>query len=71
MFVSTEGEDFDADAGRHRAEHLGLFQVDNCRSAGIVVGGQHGTAVRVKGHVHRPSAELQEFLQVISSDGAL
>jgi hypothetical protein len=50
---------------RHRpAQHLGPFQVDHCQAAGIVVGGQQDSAVRVKGHVHRPPAELQEFLRL-------
>jgi hypothetical protein len=53
-----KGEGFDADTGRHSAEHLGLFKVDHCQAPGIVVGDQQDASVRVKRHVHRSPAEL-------------
>jgi hypothetical protein len=64
MFASIKGEGFDADTRRHSAEHLGPFQADHCQAACVVVGDKQDATVRMKGHVHRPSAELQEFLRL-------
>jgi hypothetical protein len=61
-FASIKGERLDADASRHGAKHLAPFQVDHRQAAGIVIGDQQDATVRMKRHVHRSPAELQELL---------
>jgi hypothetical protein len=60
-FTSIKGEGFDADTGRHSAEHLGPFQVDHCQAAGIVVGGQQDSAVRAKAMFIGPLPSCRSF----------